>query len=239
MIISLDKDYQSTLLFQPVRKVNGTLLGVEVVANFSSREGDIRIPTELVIPRISDDEQLILFYEKLALLEQYRALFITHGISAWININALHVDTILLNAKLATRIAQLPFLEFSISENYPGLNEGNKNQSLLTFSHRYALILANFGAGMATTRSIFDRLFTRIIMDKFFIHKRIGEHSFEPFMKAIVDQVSPFCQTMIINGIDNDAARLKAMNLRFHAMQGSLWPVIEPQALVFLLRNHK
>lgn len=238
MIISLDKDYQSTLLFQPVRKINGTLLGVEVVANFSSREGDIRIPTELVIPRISDDEQLILFYEKLTLLEQYRAAFINHGITAWININAPLVDAILTKEKLAARLALLPFLEFTISENYPGLNDGKDNLLLLTFSRRYALVLANFGAGVATTRSIFDRLFKRIIMDKFFIHKRIGERSFEPFMKAIVAQVSPYCHTMIIAGIDNDNARQKAVNLNFHAMQGNLWPIMEPQALLFLLRNH-
>ena len=74
MIISLEKDYQSSLLFQPIVKVSGALLGVEVIANFSSREGDIRIPTDLVIPRMSEDEQLILFYEKLALLEQFRLI---------------------------------------------------------------------------------------------------------------------------------------------------------------------
>ncbi len=239
MIISLDKDYQSTLLFQPIRKVNGALLGVEVIANFSSREGDIRIPTDLVIPRISDDEQLILFYEKLSLLEQFRSHFINHGLCAWININDVHVAAILSNKKLAARLAQLPFLEFTISENYPALNEGKDNLALLAFSRRYALVLANFGAGAATTRSIFDRLFKRIIMDKFFIHKRIGERSFEPFMKAIVDQVSPFCHTMIIAGIDTDSARQKAIALRFHAMQGNLWPVMEPQALLFLLRNHQ
>lgn len=239
MIISLEKDYQSALLFQPVRRVNGALLGIEVVANFSSREGNIRIPTELVIPRMSEDEQLILFYEKLALLEQHRPQFINHGICAWININAIHVTAILENVKLAARLEQLPFLEFTISENFPGLNDGKENLPLLTFSRRYPLILANFGAGVATTRSIFDRLFRRIVMDKFFIHKRIGERSFEPFMKAIVDQVSPFCHTMIVAGIDNESARQKAVNLRFHAMQGALWPVMEPEALQFLLRNHQ
>lgn len=238
MIISLDKDYQSTLSFLPVWEVNDALLGVEVVAKFSS-EGDIRIPTDLVIPRMSDDEQLRLFYEKLALLEQHRALFIHHGIVAWININALHVAAILHNEKLAARVAQLPFLEFAIRENYPDLNKGKNNLSLLTFSQRYRLVLKNFGAGVATTCAIFDRLFQRIIIDKFFIHKRIDEPSFEPFMKAIFDQVSPFCQTMIMAGIDSDSARQKAIKLRFHAMQGNLWPTVAPQALRFLLRNQQ
>ena len=218
MIISLEKDYQSSLLFQPIVKVSGALLGVEVIANFSSREGDIRIPTDLVIPRMSEDEQLILFYEKLALLEQFRALFIKHGICAWININALHVDAILNNEKLMVRLAQLPFVEFTLCENYP-------------------LVLANFGAGVATTRSIFDRLFKRIVMDKFFIHNRIDDPSFEPFMKVIVDQVSPYCHTIIITGIDSQNARQKAVNLRYHAMQGSLWPLMEPEALLFMLPN--
>lgn len=237
MIISLEKDYQSSLLFQPIVKVSGALLGVEVIANFSSREGDIRIPTDLVIPRMSEDEQLILFYEKLALLEQFRALFIKHGICAWININALHVDAILNNEKLMARLAQLPFVEFTLCENYPGLNDGNENLQLLTFSRFYPLVLANFGAGVATTRSIFDRLFKRIVMDKFFTHNRIDDPSFEPFMKVIVDQVSPYCHTIIITGIDSQNARQKAVNLRYHAMQGSLWPLMEPEALLFMLPN--
>ncbi|WP_312074082.1 EAL domain-containing protein [Atlantibacter sp.] len=239
MIISLDKDYQSALLFQPIRRANSTLLGVEVVANFSSREGDIRIPTELVIPRISEEEQLILFYEKLAVLEKHRALFVKNGLCAWININGVHVTTILHNEKLAARLAQLPFVEFTISENYPDLNAGKENTPLLTFSRRYPLVLANFGAGTATTRSIYDRLFKRIVLDKFFIHKHIGEESFEPFMKAIVDQVAPFCRTMIIAGIDNERARKKAVSLRFQAMQGNLWPMMEPEALQFLLPHHQ
>ena len=68
-------------------------------------------------------------------------------------------------------------------------------------------------------------------MDKLFIHKQIKQRSFEPFMLAMLAQLTPFCQTLVITGIDEDAARKKVLSLTAFAMQGNCWPAISPEAL--------
>ena len=61
MIITLDNAYQSELLLQPARNNAGELKGLEVTVNFTGVGSDVRIPTELVIPRLTPAEELALF----------------------------------------------------------------------------------------------------------------------------------------------------------------------------------
>ncbi len=58
MIITLDNAYQSELLLLPARNSAGELKGLEVLVNFTGVGSDVRIPTELVIPRLSAAEEL-------------------------------------------------------------------------------------------------------------------------------------------------------------------------------------
>ena len=60
MIITLDNAYQSELLLLPARNSAGELKGLEILVNFTGVGSDVRIPTELVIPRLSAAEELTL-----------------------------------------------------------------------------------------------------------------------------------------------------------------------------------
>lgn len=231
MILALDAQYRSDFYFNPVYLPGGEVLGVELIANFVGVDAPVRIPTELVMPVITAEQQLILFKEKIELIENYQEFFKAQSIVVWLNISVVIVDDIFASAELASRLACLPFIEFSISENFPELNLGKENVRLVTLSKRYPLALANFGAGIATTKSLFDGIFKRVFLDKAFIHKQIKQHSFEPFMLAMLAQLSPVCQTLIITGIDNEVARQKVLSLTAFGMQGNLWPAITPQAL--------
>ncbi len=57
------------VLFLPARNEKGNLEYVDIITSFASAQGDVRIPTELVLPRMSDEEQCRLFTEKLELIE--------------------------------------------------------------------------------------------------------------------------------------------------------------------------
>ncbi|WP_151996128.1 EAL domain-containing protein [Buttiauxella massiliensis] len=231
MILLLDAQYRSDFYFQPVYLPKGEVLGVELLVNFVGVDAPVRIPTELVTPVIKSEQQLILFHEQIELLENYQEFFKAQSMVVWVNISAVIVDEILANPALTSRLAQLPFIEFSINENFPELNCGNENTRLVTMCKHYSLVLANFGAGVATTKPIFDGLFKRVFMDKLFIHKQIKQRSFEPFMLAMLAQLTPFCQTLVITGIDDDSARKKVLSLTTFAMQGNCWPAIAPKAL--------
>ncbi|HBQ4371807.1 TPA: hypothetical protein ACISZ2_000664, partial [Salmonella enterica subsp. enterica serovar Isangi] len=56
MIASLDELYHSELFFLPVMDENARLVGLEIIATFAAEDGAVRMPTELVAPRLSVEE---------------------------------------------------------------------------------------------------------------------------------------------------------------------------------------
>lgn len=147
MIASLDELYHSELFFLPVMDENARLVGLEIIATFAAEDGAVRMPTELVAPRLSVEEQYCLFVEKLALLETCQHFFIQHKLIAWLNLPPAISDLLLLDSELFSRAARFPFLELAINENYPGLNQGKNNETLANLAMHFPLMLANFGAG--------------------------------------------------------------------------------------------
>lgn len=237
MIISLDELYHSELFFLPVMDKNARLVGLEIIATFATEDGAARMPTELLAPRLSAEEQCSLFVEKLALLETCQHFFIQRKLIAWINLTPAISESLLLDSKLFSRTARFPFLELAISENYPGLNLGKENQTLANLAMHFPLMLANFGTGEASTRAIFDALFRRVMLDKNFIQQRAEMISFEPFMRAIVSQLSSSCESLMITGIDSEAMFTRTAPLGFSAFQGGLWPPVPVNQLIKLVQR--
>jgi len=235
MIVSLDGTYHTEFLFLPARKSNGMLQGLEVIVNFVGSDSNVRAPAELVLPRLSVQETLALFDEQLALLESCQLFFIQQQLIAWINISPLIVERLLHDEQLAARVEKYPFLEFIINEHYPGLNKGQENHSLILLKKKHPLVLANFGAGGASMKAIFDGLFHRVMLDKNFVHQRLSTRSFEPFMRAIVSQVEPHCQAIMIAGVDNETIRARVVPFHFSAMQGALWPAVAAPLITTLV----
>lgn len=69
MIVTLDKAWKTELLFLPARNGGGQLVGLELIANVVGVDDAVRTPTTLVMSRLSAEQEVILFREKLALLE--------------------------------------------------------------------------------------------------------------------------------------------------------------------------
>ncbi|POT57575.1 EAL domain-containing protein [Citrobacter amalonaticus] len=226
MNISLDNLYHSELCFLPARNEQHKLIGLEIVANFVSDDGTVRIPTELIMPRLSAGQHGQLFEEKLTLLETCQHFFIQHKLIAWIYLAPEVVDYLLTNDKYASRINRFPFLELMINEDFPELSKGKENQTLKILTTKFPLILSNFGAGDSSGRAVFDRMFKRVALDKNFIQQRAGKPSFEPFMRAIFAQISPCCESIMIAGIDSEEMLARVAPFGFSSMQGSLWPVV-------------
>ena len=237
MIITLDNAYQSELLLLPARNSAGELKGLEVLVNFTGVGSDVRIPTELVIPRLSAAEELALFNEKLQLLDTCKLFFIQHQLIAWINITPAIVEFLLSNGNAVSILERYPFLEFTVNENYPGLNNGKDDLQLARMAIHFPLVLANFGAGAASLKAVYDGLFKRVILDKGFIQQRASELSFEPFMRAILWQITPHCQSVIVSGIDDHGLLQLVLSFNFGAMQGTLWPAVSAEHVTTLVQQ--
>lgn len=237
MIISLDKTWRSELLFNPARRADGTLQGLEIVVNFVGVNREAQTPAEQVLPYLTPQQSEMLFIEQLHLLNVCQLFFIQHQLIAWININPVIVERLLMDDDLAASVNRYPFIEFMINENYLNLNDEIENSALSQLGSRYPLVLANFGAGAASTSAVFNGLFSRVMLDKHFVHQRLKAPSFQPFMQAIVNQVKPHCRSMMIAGIDSEQTLKKVTPFAFSAMQGRLWPPVPPQQVTQLVQG--
>lgn len=226
MIVSLDDSYSSELSFLPARSGFGMLVGLEIVVNFVGVSNNVRAPVELILPRLNAADALTLFKEQLALAESCKLFFIQHQLIAWINISPAIVEALISDEELSATVARLTFVELSITENFPDLNLGRDNPQLARLCDRYPIVLANFGAGNITSKAIFDGLFKRVALDKNFVHQRLTSRSFEPFMRAIVSQIAPYCRSVMIAGIDDEKTLKRVAPYQFSAMQGNLWPAV-------------
>lgn len=237
MIVTLETTWRTELLLRPARSAQGKLEGLEIIVKFIGADGHVHTPAGQVLPRLSAQSALTLFSEQLALLDACKLFFMQHNIPAWINITPLIAGALLSDPELAASVERFPFLEFTINENYPDLNKGKGHPELSPLAERYSLVLANFGAGMSSTRALFDGLFKRVILDKNFVHHRLTSTSFEPFMRTILSQVKPYCQSIMIAGIDNETTLQRVMPFQFQAMMGALWPPVSVAALTTLVQG--
>lgn len=237
MIVALDNTYSSQLYFLPARNSDGLLVGLKVVCQFSGLNNHVRIPTSLVLPRLTQQQEITLFQEKLALLTTCQLFFMQHNLTAWIMIPPGVVDALLNDEELAASVQRLPFLELAVSEQFPGLNDIDENHPLSKLSHYFPLALSDFGAGNASTRAVFTGLFKRIVLDKSFVQRQLKSLSFEPFMRAIVSQIQPYCQGIMVSGIDDETIRQRVMPYGFNGMLGSLWPGVPESSLITLVQQ--
>lgn len=237
MIVSLDNDYRSDLLFLPARNGSGDLTGLDVVARFSAVRADVRFPAELLSTHLNVEQELCLFREKLDLLATCQLFFIQQHLLAWIAITPAIVDALLNDTEFASLNERFPFLELTLNENYPGLNTLTESHPLVALSKRYPLVLSNFGAGDANTHAVFAGLFKRVALDKNFVQRQLSSIAFEPFMRALFAQISPFCESVMIAGIDNEEIRQRAIAFPFSAMQGALWPMVNTEEVTSLVQR--
>jgi EAL domain-containing protein (putative c-di-GMP-specific phosphodiesterase class I) len=237
MIVTLNNPYQSELLLLPARNDAGELIGLDILANFVEVGTHVRIPTELVTPHLSAEEELILFKEKLELLDTCKLFFVQHHLIAWINITPAIVDFLLTDSHAFSILERYPFLEFTVNETFPGINNGKDDPLLARMAIHFPMVLADYGAGAASNKAVFDGLFTRVILDKGFIQQRVVEFSFEPFMRAILAQISPYTQSVMVAGVDDEEVLRRVLPFRFGAMSGNLWAAVAAEQVTSLVQR--
>lgn len=237
MIVTLDKAWKTELLFLPAKNGEGKLIGLEIIANFVGSDDNVRTPTSLVTSRLNGEQEVALFREKLALLENCQIFFIQQHLIAWINITPAISDALLIQKTLAEEAGRFSFLELTVEENFPGLSTLDKAHPLVQLATLFPLVLANFGAGDASSHAVFSGLFKRVVLDKNFIQQQALLLSFDPFMRAITAQLASSCQSMMAAGVDNPQILERLLPWGFSAFVGAMWPAVEMASLSRLMQE--
>lgn len=237
MKIHLQADYKTHNGFCPIYAPDGQLTAVEMLTHFTHAAANVSIPQEILTPQLNDQQRLRLMQDKINIISRHHGFFIQHNVNVAINIDMALAKTILESDLLLKKMRLLDCVELEISESFPGLKDGDDYDYLMSLGESFSLSLNNYGAGQATSKAIFDNLFYRIKLDKGFIHRSIKRLSFQPFIGAILDHIKPYCQEVVVQGIDNFADLQTVRQFAFDGIQGALFVTEYEETLMRLLET--
>lgn len=235
MNIHLEADYKSVTTFTPVYAFDGQLIAVELLTHFSHHAVNVVIPQDMLIPQLNDDQRLFLFQSQINSAEKHHAFFQQQGVKVSMKIDAFTASAILESEFISHKLASLNWLELEINETFPGFNSGKDNPQLMALSERFDLSLENYGSGKATSKAVYDNLFSRVKLDKAFIQHNIKRLSFRPFISALLEHVKPHCNRLIVQGVDDLPSLQMIRHYEFDGVQSALFSPVDEEALPSLI----
>lgn len=189
------------------------------------------------MPQLEVSQRTALLQDQLSLLENNNDFFSAHNIKATVIADSFLVELILNNDLLTHRIRQLPWFELQLSEDYPGLDQGKNNAELIALKAISALCLGNFGAGKAAANALYDDLFRRVKLDKTFLRTVAKRGSFSSFIRAIFENISPHCECIVLQGIDDEKLLNKILPFNPGGIQGAIFPEVDAANLFALTES--
>ncbi|WP_299996229.1 hypothetical protein [uncultured Cedecea sp.] len=223
--------------FKPAYRFDNRLLGMEIMTRLVANDSSEYLYPAWRAAHLDVNQQMALFNEKILLLENVKPLVESWQITIWISINDIILTEMMQNTEWITRLQNLSFLTLMIDEDFPGIVYGRNNLRLIWLAEKFPLALANLGAGQSSNRAIFDRLFRHIFLSQEFIHHQVNRPSFVPFANAIIRQIAPFCEALMVSGIDDMKLYHQVKSLNFEAVRGNLWPDIAAENISALFNT--
>jgi len=220
--------------FKPAYRHDNRLMGMEIMTCLVARHSADGLYSVDRVANLDVNQQISLFNEKILLLERVSALLESWKITIWLNINDIILAEMMQNTDWVTRLQKLSFLMLMIDEDFPGIIYGRNNLRLIWVAEKFPLALANLGTGKSSSRAIFDRLFQHIFLSQEFVHHQVHRPSFVPFANAIIRQIAPFCEALMVAGVDDMMLYHEVKDLEFTAMRGNLWPDIAAENVSIL-----
>ncbi|MCU5774935.1 EAL domain-containing protein [Erwiniaceae bacterium BAC15a-03b] len=239
MKIHLAADYDISAAFYPIYTLTGQLTAVELISWFSHETANVAIPVEMLIAQLTFEQRIALLQSQISLVEKHYDFFSHHDLHVAINIDEMIAQAILDSEFLLHKMGLLDCLELEINESFANLSEGRDNPLLAALSDQFYLSLQNFGAGKATPKAVYDNLFYRVKLDKTFIQHNIRRLSFAPFINAVLNNIAPHCQQIIVQGVDDAKGLEEISKYPFSGIQSALFPAVDEASLGALIRPPK
>lgn len=235
MKIHLEADYISSTVFYPTYRLDGRLLSVTLQLHFHQISANVSIPQELVLLQLDDEQRLSLLQKKLQVAEKISPFLLEHQINVIIAVDEWMAQAIVDSEFLQHKVAAIAALELEMTEQFAGINSGIENALLKKLHQITPLALANYGAGKANSKAVYDSLFQRIAIDKGFIQQQMGKLSFKPFFNAIVTNIRPYCQQLVVQGVDSAEMMQTIRQFEVDGITSILFPTVSEDTLPTLI----
>lgn len=190
---------QRQYTFQPIYKIDGTLMAVELltVVTHPGEEG-IRIPPDRYFASISTRSRLIVIEEQLRQLAGWQPMFIRHGILASVNVDGPTLIAMKHHQPILALIEELPWVRFELVEHIT-----QPQAATLARLHEFGpLWLDDFGTGMANFSALSEVRYDYIkVARDLFIMLRKSEEG-RTLFTMLLQLMNRYCKGVIVEGIE-------------------------------------
>lgn len=235
MTTTVFADYFIHTAFNPVYALKGRLLAVDLLSSFTHTSQNVVVPQDILLSQFNGEQRLQTLQKQIGVVEHYHDFFLQNNVAVILNVDEEMVETILSSELLLRKLRSFPALELAINENFPEFKAGKDHPLLSQLSDNFKLTLNNFGSGKAPAKAVYDNLFNRIRLDKYFLQQTLKRASYHAMLQAIVHQVGDHCDQFVVSGIDDHAMLEQITPFAFAGMQGALFPPVPESALATLM----
>ncbi|CPR14349.1 Putative diguanylate cyclase/phosphodiesterase domain 1 [Brenneria goodwinii] len=128
---------------------------------------------------------------------------------------------------------KLPFICLEISENFPNLNDGQRNPLLAALYERYPLWLDGFGSGGSNIYAVSQSTFYYVKLDKIFYWEMIKDKKVYK-LSVLVENIKKYCHGIIIEGVQTHSEYYLLKNCGVDGIQGYIYPTYTLDTLPIL-----
>jgi EAL domain-containing protein (putative c-di-GMP-specific phosphodiesterase class I) len=227
-------DYFIHTAFNPIYAFNGQLLAVDLLSSFLHSSMNVVVPQDILLAQVDSEQRLQTLQKQISVIERHHDFFLKNNLAVILNIDREIAQMILSSDFLLHKLRSFSALELSIGENFPDYKSGKDNPLLSALSNNFKLTLHNFGSGKAPAKAVYDNLFTRIKLDKYFLQQTLKRASYSAMLNAITGQISDHCQQLIAQGMDDVNMLGKITPFPFSGFQGALFSPVPERELAIL-----
>lgn len=190
---------QRQYTFQPIYKIDGTLMAVELLTVVTHPgEADIRIPPDRYFASISTRSRLLVIEEQLRLLETWQTTFLGHGILASVNVDGPTLMAMKYHQPILMLIDRLPWVRFELVEHIT-----QPQAATLARMHEFGpLWLDDFGTGMANFSALSEVRYDyiKVARDLFIMLRKSDEG--RTLFTMLLQLMNRYCKGVIVEGIE-------------------------------------
>lgn len=213
-------------IFEPIVTAAGGLLGFEL--SLKLRKIESQSNSEGYEYNLSQEDKVKIFFNQVTLACVNANIFTDNDFMLSINIDYDIACHIVSNTAMRNVLQQHRFIRLALDQNFPEFSGEGQRTVTRSLSEYSTLWLDNFGAGNTSLALAMSESFEYIKINESFFWQHQGTQSF----RKMIEHLTPYCQGVIVKGVENaqHVDYLSGSNIK--AMQGILWSSYNQEELI-------
>ncbi|ECI3778551.1 EAL domain-containing protein [Salmonella enterica subsp. diarizonae] len=216
---------------EPIRGMEGDLLGVEIITRFASSLSRPLHP-EFAISSWDNTQKRYFLLDLLRTIAGKRRWFLRHGLFCTINIDRDMAKLVLQDKDIRALLHAMLFMGLQVAEHF-SCQDNASVEPWINMLHKQPnpLWLGDLGAGNATAAPLVCGCFSGVKLDRSFFASQIEKTTFP----LLVKHIRSYCDKIVVDGLEDSRYFPTLKTAGVWAIQGTLFPSVALEEVETLL----